>query len=171
MYRRTYLENGSFRSLNTMISSNDIVNRLNSIMLKHHMVILTSNNIDEMLNKYAYNLRRDDLSFTDVIRTTLDKSYSALISINDDKSINLNGGSYWKSFEQMMFDVNSSLFNILYDAHTILMYVKKSPLQLDNVFGSAIMTMHMSNAFKELQVLRHCKSKEELVIEMDLMGI
>ena len=121
-----------------------------------------------MLNRYAYNLRQDDLSF---IRTTLDKSYSMLISINDDKSIDSYGGTYWKSFEQMAFDVKSSLFNILYDAHLIFMYVKKSPLQMDNVFGSANMTMHMSNAFKELQVLRHCKSKEELVIEMDLLGI
>jgi hypothetical protein len=150
-----------------MISSNDIVNRLNDIMLKHHMVILTSDNIDAMLNKYAYNLRQDDLSF---IRTTLDKSYSTLISINDDQSIDSHGGSYWKTFDQMMFDSNSSLFNILYDAHLIMMYIK-SPLQMDNVFGSANMTMHMSNAFKELQALRHCKSKEELVIEMDVLGI
>ena len=153
-----------------MISINDIVNRLNDIMLKHHMVILTSDNIDAMLNRYAYNLRQDDLFFIDTIRTTIDKSYSALISINDDKSIDAYGGSCWKSFEHMMFDVKSSLFNILYDAHLIMMYIK-SPLQMDNVFGSTNMTMHMSNAFKELQALRHCKSKEELVIQMDLIGI
>jgi hypothetical protein len=73
----------------------------------------------------------------------------------------------WLSANQMFFDDKSSLYRYFHDAYAVKNYLEFNM----NYTDEYEMTIKMANAYNDIRMLEKCKSIEELMLEMDLIGI
>lgn len=119
-----------------------LIARFNRILERHSIKIMSK--IDEDNKFYVANLDNQDKILTCI----------------------------WLSVNQMFFDDKGSLYRYFHDAYAVKNYLEfNMNYSLASIPDEYEMTIKMANAYNDIGMLEKCKSIEELMLEMDLMGI
>jgi hypothetical protein len=130
-----------------------IINRLNKILNKYNLEIISKNNhkynttfsIDDTFKNYCYEYN--------------------LVEINDNTIIKCY--YTWDIVKSMLLESThvQSLFGVINDSYDSVKYF------IDNNMRPSEMYVFFARLYNILGFLNNCTSYEELIIKMDLMGV